>query len=890
MKKNKIGLIFSLVALLSLSSCGDDPSTTTSSDTGTSDVTETSSSTSQTGSYPYEFVEPPTYDEDTLQIHYHRDDMDYSDWDAWLWTEGKEGAAYSFNGFDEFGAISAIPLETTFTADIDEIFFIIRQGGDSWTAKDYDADQSFLLSDFVKDENNIYHVYIVSGWAGTYDSADVITTANITRATFFDIKTVVVNANLDFTEVKVYKDDELLTTATLDKPNNVRRITLPENAVFASNYKVVVTFENGEVKESEIDKNVLFKTDEFDAQYTYTGNDLGANYTKEKTTFKVWAPGSTSLKVRIYDSGTPTSVDPEKGDDSYDETEMILGEKGVYSAEVLGDLNGKYYTYVVSNSKYSEKEVVDPYAKSAGVNGERGMILDFDTTDPEGWNEITPLDYKKTELVVYETHVADVTSSETWTGNEANRLLFNGMAEEGTTYTEDGKTVKTGFDHIKELGVNAVQIIPLFDQANDEVNKSFNWGYNPLNYNVVEGSYSSNPYDGAVRVKEFKELVMKYNQAGISIIMDVVYNHMNSLDQSSFNYLVPGYYFRYNANGTASNGSGCGNDTASEMPMFRKFMIDSTEFWASEYKLGGFRFDLMGLHDIETMNQLVDNLQTINPNIVVYGEPWTSGSTAVDSSTVLAGQANMAKYDGYGAFNDKIRDGVRGGVFEATSTGWATRPDVSSLNYSDVLNGLLGKTGAISTDPNKTVNYVSAHDNNTLFDKLQLSVGEDDIDLLKNLSTLSNGIVLASQGISFMLAGEEFLRSKVKEDGTLDSNSYASSYKTNELDYSRLIDYEDVFKQYKEFIAVKTGIEAFQLDSNTLISEEVVANTTSTDNYIDLTITHNSEEYRVIINPRSGNNLTLDLSSYSEIIADNLDSLQLSSTSSVAPCQIVIVK
>ena len=884
MKKNKIGLIFSLVALLSLSSCGDDPSTT-SSDTLTSD------DTTQTTSYPYDFVEPPTYDEDTLQIHYHRDDMTYDGWDAWLWTEGKDGAAYSFNGFDEFGAISAIPLESTFSADVDEIFFIIRQGGDDWTAKDYDSDQSFLLSNFVKDENNIYHVYIVSGWAGTYESADVISTANITRAAFFDAKTVVVNANLDFTEVKVYEDDELLTTATLDKPNNVRRVTLPENAEFSSTYKVVVTFENGDVKESEVDKNALFKTDEFDAEYTYTGDDLGATYTKEKTTFKVWAPGSTSLKVRIYNSGTPTSVDPEKGDDDiYIESEMTLGEKGVYTALINGDLNGKYYTYVVSNSKYTEKEVVDPYAKSAGVNGERGMILDFDTTDPEGWNEITPLDYKKTELVVYETHVADVTSSETWTGNEANRLLFNGMAEEGTTYTENGKTVKTGFDHIKELGVNAVQIIPLFDQANDEVNKSFNWGYNPLNYNVVEGSYSSDPYDGAVRVKEFKELVMKYNQAGISIIMDVVYNHMNSLDQSSFNYLVPGYYFRYNANGTASNGSGCGNDTASEMPMFRKFMIDSTEFWASEYKLGGFRFDLMGLHDIETMNQLVDNLQTINPNIVVYGEPWTAASTAVSGSTILAGQANMSQYDGYGAFNDKIRDGVRGSVFDASGTGWATRDTVSSLNYSDILDGLFGKTGAISSDPNKTVNYVSAHDNNTLFDKLQLSVGEDDINLLKNLSTLSNGIVFASQGISFMLAGEEFLRSKVKEDGTLDSNSYESSYKTNELDYSRLIDYEDVFEQYKEFIAVKTGIEAFQLDSNTLISEEVVANATSADNYIDLTITHNSEEYRVIINPRSGSNLTLDLSSYSEIIADNLDTLQLSSTSSVAPCQIVIVK
>lgn len=880
MKKNKIGLIFSLIALLSLSSCGSNGDSSTS----------TSLENDETTSYPYDFVEPPTYEEDTLQIHYHRDDMSYDGWDAWLWTEGKDGAAYSFNGFDEYGAISAIPLDTTFGAEIDEIYFIIREGGDDWTSKDYNGDQSFKLSDFTKDENDVYHVYIVSTWAGVYDSPDVISSASITRAAFVDISTIVVNANLQFSEVKVYKDDELIKTDTLSLPNTVRRVSLSENADFASTYKVVVTFENGEVKESEVDKNSLYKTNEFDAQYTYDGDDLGATYTKEKTIFKVWAPGSKSLKVRIYDSGTPTSVNPELGDDTYYEATMELVEKGVYSAEILGDLNGKYYTYVVSNSKYTEKEVVDPYAKSAGVNGLRGMILDFDTTDPEGWNEITPLNYKRTELVVYETHVADITSSETWTGTEANRLLFNGMAEEGTTYTENNITVKTGFDHIKELGVNAVQIIPLFDQANDEVNKSFNWGYNPLNYNVVEGSYSSDPYDGAVRVKEFKNLVMKYNQAGISIIMDVVYNHVNSLDQSSFNYLVPGYYFRYNNDGTASNGSGCGNDTASEMPMFRKFMIDSTEFWASEYKLGGFRFDLMGLHDIDTMNQLVENLETINPNIVVYGEPWTAGSTAVNGSTILAGQANMSQYDGYGAFNDKIRDGIRGSVFDASGTGWATRDSVSSLNYSDVLNGMLGKTGSISLDPNKTTNYVSAHDNNTLFDKLQLSVGDEDIELLEDLSTLCNGIIFASQGTSFMLAGEELLRSKVKEDGTLDSNSYASSYKTNEIDYSRLIDYKDVFDEYKEFIAVKTGIEAFQLDSSTLISEEITSNSDSTNNYIDLTISHEGETYRVIVNPRSGSELSIDLSSFTQIVADNLDSLVLSDSSVIKPCQIVIVK
>ncbi len=254
------------------------------------------------------------------------------------------------------------------------------------------------------------------------------------------------------------------------------------------------------------------------------------------------------------------------------------------------DLEGKYYTYVVTNPLFNKKEIVDPYAKLTGVNGLREMVVDFSKTNPIGWNNSKMNEYSRTELTVYETHVADVTSSETWNGSKENSKKYAGMYESGTTYTENNVTVKTGFDHIKDLGVNAVQLLPIFDQANDELatdDKAFNWGYNPLNYNSLEGIYSLNPHDGYAKIREFKELVKAHNDAGINIIMDVVYNHVNGAANSNFDVLMPEYYFRYDGNGKYSNGSGCGNETASEHSMMRKFIIDSTEFWATEYHLGG---------------------------------------------------------------------------------------------------------------------------------------------------------------------------------------------------------------------------------------------------------------------------------------------------------------
>jgi pullulanase len=288
------------------------------------------------------------------------------------------------------------------------------------------------------------------------------------------------------------------------------------------------------------------------------------------------------MKLRIYVSGTPAYLGDSDSYTEYTMTDGSKASKGLWSYTINGDLRGKYYTYVVTNYLYKNAEVVDPYAKSTGVNGLRGTVVDFDSVNPDGWDDISTLDINPQNLVVYVAHIADLTSSSTWGGPSAYQKTFKGFAYEGTTYTKNGMTVTTGFDHIKELGVNAVQLLPIFDSANDEINPSFNWGYNPLNYNSLDGSYSTNPYDGYEKIREFKELVYKYNKAEITVIMDVVFNHVSDAAGSNFIHFVPGYYYRYTADGYLYNGSGCGNETASDRLMYRKFMVDSTEFWATE--------------------------------------------------------------------------------------------------------------------------------------------------------------------------------------------------------------------------------------------------------------------------------------------------------------------
>ncbi len=758
----------------------------------------------------------PTYDETSIVFHYKRVDNNYDPWALWLWSPSKDGSEYQFNGSDSYGAVASYPL-STFGENVenDQLGFIVKSKGD-WSAKDVEADRFVKFANFEKDDNLRYHVYLQQGDPNIYANADLVIVDSIDLAQFTSYSDVNVQTTNTINALKMYENDLLIYEASFAATENYS-FNLPEGkkASFMNTYRIEATFNvSGDTLSAPVSVSSLYKTTEFGNDYNYDG-ELGAIYTPGNTTFKVWSPVSTEIKLRIYDNGTPTSVNSTSGSDTYKEYTMTKGEKGVFEYVLNGDQEGKYYTFVVTNSTYSAREVVDPYAYSTGVNGLRGMVVDFSKTNPEGWEDVEPHPYDRKELTVYETHVADITSSDTWGGSASNAKLFKGAYEEGTTYTKGDVTVKTGFDHIKELGVNAVQLIPIFDQYNDETNMTFNWGYNPVNYNTLEGGYSSNPHDGYVRIKEFKELVKAYSEAGINIIMDVVYNHMNGLTGMPFDVLMPGYYFRYNADGTASNGSGCGNETASEMYMFRKFMMDSTKFWAKEYKLGGFRFDLMGLHDLYAMEMVVLNLKTVNRNIVVYGEPWTGGTTTLPSSQ-QAIQNNATLFEGYGQFNDQGRDAlIKGGLSAATDRGWVTNSttQTATADWQKIRAMIYGRTNTTIIDPDLTTNYVTCHDNYTLYDRVK-AAGINDEATVKKMAMLANSVVFTSQATTFMLAGEEFLRTKGGN-----SNSYDASYEVNELDYELKVDNLDMFHNYQKLIAFKQDTDGLHLDLSDNITD-----------------------------------------------------------------------
>lgn len=693
-------------------------------------------------------------------------------------------------------------------------------------------------------------------------------------------------------EGMLYLNDRLIAKRKLRKDSRNHKIKFNlEDFDARGIYEVKAILDDNTIIEETVNQFSLYQRRYFNEKYTYNG-ELGAIYSKDKTTFRLWAPLCSSVELRVYNSGTPLAIDKELGDDSIlFSIPMNYIDRGVWSAVIDGDLEGKYYNYVITNYKNKNIEVVDPYAKSCGISGIRGMIVDFSKTNPKGWEDIKPHPYKRTEIVVYETHISDITSSSSWT-NDIEKLKyqkkFKGAYIEGTSFSLNGITVKTGFDHIKELGVNVVQLLPFFDSANDETKMVFNWGYNPLNYNTLEGSYSMNPYDGYERIREFKGLVKAYNEAGINIIMDVVYNHVSDAYKSNFEIITPGYYFRHNSDGSLSDGSGCGNETASNMPMFRKFMIDSTEFLAKEYKLYGFRFDLMAVHDYETMNLLAYNLKTkVNENIVIYGEPWVGGSSSL-SSKLRASQKNGNSFIGYGQFNDQYRDAlIMGGVKKDYELGWIdTNNRLKKKELAKIINGIRGFTvgdnGSIC-DPNKTVCYVTCHDNYTLYDRFK-AAGIIDDDTAKKMAMLSNAMILTSNGTAFILAGEEFLRTKGG-----DSNSYISSYRVNELDYSLKIKNIDMFRNYQKLIKLKKEASDLGLtDVNRL--EEINIIVSKNTNQISYTIRDNERVYLIIHNNgyRSDTLPLLDLRGYRLYLATNGD-IELGEYTKSLPYQTIIV-
>lgn len=545
----------------------------------------------------------------------------------------------------------------------------------------------------------------------------------------------------------------------------------------------------------------------------YSGNDLGASYSKKATTFKVWSPNAASVRVNIFEHGS----DNEGDAGSIMSRAMTLDKTtGVWSVTINGDLLNKYYTYSVTHGK-TTKETADVYAKACGVNGQRSMVVDLSTTNPEGWeNDKHVLVQNQTDASVWEISVADFSSSESSGVSEANRGKYLAFTEEGTTVNGVQGASSTCVDYLKKLGVKYVQIMPFYDFGSVDESKNimdqYNWGYDPVNYNCPEGSYSSNPKKGEVRIKECKQMIQALHNAGIGVIMDVVYNHTYTSD-SWLQRTVPNYYYRMNNDGTFSNGSGCSNDTASEHLMFRKYMIDSVTYWASEYHIDGFRFDLMGLHDVTTMNSIrtaLDNLYAdgSGSQILMYGEAWDM-ATNCDEGTVLASQKNLKQMsDRIGAFDDTIRDAIKGST--GGTDGAFVQEGSRRANLKTGIAGQSDTTTGWANVPSQCVTYASCHDNLCLYDKLVGSVyGADGkyrrrYEDLVAMNKLSAAIVITSQGIPFSLGGEEFCRSK---DG--DENSYASSRKENMLDWENVDLYSDVIEYYRGLYKIRDAFAAF---------------------------------------------------------------------------------
>ena len=545
----------------------------------------------------------------------------------------------------------------------------------------------------------------------------------------------------------------------------------------------------------------------------YSGNDLGASYSKKATTFKVWSPNAASVRVNIFEHGS----DNEGDAGSIMSRAMSLDKTtGVWSVTINGDLLNKYYTYSVTHGK-TTKETADVYAKACGVNGQRSMVVDLSTTNPDGWeNDKHVLVQNQTDASVWEISVADFSSSESSGVSEANRGKYLAFTEEGTTVNGVEGASSTCVDYLKKLGVKYVQIMPFYDFGSVDESKNimdqYNWGYDPVNYNCPEGSYSTNPKKGEVRIKECKQMIQALHNAGIGLIMDVVYNHTYTSD-SWLQRTVPNYYYRMNNDGTFSNGSGCSNDTASEHLMFRKYMIDSVTYWASEYHIDGFRFDLMGLHDVKTMNSIrtaLDNLYAdgSGSQILMYGEAWDM-ATNCDEGTVLASQKNLKQLsDRIGAFDDTIRDAIKGST--GGTDGAFVQEGSRRANLKTGIAGQSDTTTGWANVPSQCVTYASCHDNLCLYDKLVGSVYGADGKYRKRyedlvaMNKLSAAIVITSQGIPFSLGGEEFCRSK---DG--DENSYASSRKENMLDWENVDLYSDVIEYYRGLYKIRDAFAAF---------------------------------------------------------------------------------
>ncbi len=865
------------------------------------------------GSYGEDFV----FD-GILRIYYHRDDGNYATKRLWIWGSSFEGASLGEVEFanasapDEFGVYADFDLAASPWSGIAHSYigFIVKEA-QTWSGQSID-----IICPFNKFQNNIetnedgrqlMTIYAVDNGdlsISTYASRALALGDRISSASFLDWKTIEVKGTgtqdgrseeeigkvesyslYDFPESYYLLSSEEQSRAKNDylvasgSPNsNSFTISLSEDAIPSHGYLVEASFASApeNLKSKSASFVSLYDDPKFNSEYTYSGHDLGVTRDGNgKLVFRLWAPTANRVQLFQYITGTPSNLSISGNQpslNSHSTFEMRLGEHGVWTLtedEIRSAggiiLEGDYYTYSVTNSE-GTIETSDPYAKSTGINGERSMVVTektFEEERPEGYEESIaslPAISSLNDLFIYETHVRDVTADDTWISNEGNpRGTFLALAEHGTTYTEGGVTVSTGLDSILELGVNSIQLLPVFDGDNDEradegseFNGNYNWGYNPKNFNAVEGAYSTNPRDGKVKIGEFMTLIKTLADSGVRTIMDVVYNHTSSISGSSFTKVMPKYYFRTAEDGTYINGSGTGNVTASERPMVRNFIVDSVSFWASEYGIKGFRFDLMGCLDTETMKAVRNALNEIDPTIAVYGEGWDGsfgGPNGFENSDAIPANTNNVYSElwagaegledsawGIGAFNDHGRDGLKG------NTQWeGAAPDYGFISQGSehltaekrnwVMGNFLGSNDGVGANPTQTINYASCHDNYTLYDQMNYCLGSgttsvEDSQDARDATIAVTGAIVYSQGAAFIHGGEEIFRQKlmyrddpywdlvdqnaasndavdIDENTRLIRNSYTYGDAVNSYKYDRKVAFLDDYNRYKEVCSLR---------------------------------------------------------------------------------------
>lgn len=769
------------------------------------------------------FVETPlvVHAEDgevTIRLHYHREDGEYAGWDVWMWPDGGEGGAYPFEEVDGEQVATYVA-----TAGTTKVGFIVRT--EDWT-KDINEDQFIDISEMVDGSVDIYVESGVEGYTKEYGD-DAVTGTKLKTAVYNGDGTITALFTADpddaqFESIVVWGKSGQVAITDIAKSEEEFEYILTLESELDNTKSYYISFEEAQY---DINMPIIYSTEEFEKEYTYTGDDLGATYSKDKTTFRVWAPTADAVTLNLYETGNSWK------DDLIETIDMSQDVNGTWVASKDGDLNGVYYTYTASLDGL-KVEACDPYARTTGVNGKRAMVIDLDSTDPEGWDEDTNPHAGESinDAIIYELHMRDLSSDKS--SGITNVGKFLSLTETGTT-TESG--VSTGIDHIVDLGVTHVHLLPIYDFGSvDETHTYedlFNWGYDPVNYNVPEGSYSTDASDGSVRVSELKTMIKAMHDNGLSVVMDVVYNHVYSASDFCINRLVPGYFSRINSDGTYSNGSGCGNDTASERSMVKKYIVDSVCYWADEYHMDGFRFDLVGLLDTETVNEIVEEVHKTHPDVIFYGEGWSMSTDLTKEGYTLATQQSSAQTPDFAFFNDTMRDGLKGSVFNTGEVGFVS----GALNKENSIASSFMASEIWSKNPSQIVQYASCHDNLSLFDRIQISREDASFDELVKMNNLAAAIYLTSEGIPFMQAGEEMLRSKVKEDGSFDENSYASGDEVNSIKWNDLDNeaYMDVYEYYKGLIAFRKAHPALRLTSSEDVASYITAITPGNDSTLD---------------------------------------------------------